>query len=632
MGRNSVKLSILIAYYNIEKYIGELLDALIPQIRDDVEVILLDDGSDVPFVNTPEYAKITSNIRVIRIEPNQGLSHARNIGIEEAAGDYLSFIDGDDVVSKDFVEQVLERIAGNPDYIELSWRALDNSDNRFNNKATATEKLANPSVCTRVFRKGFIGSLRFNELKDASEDEDFTRHLKMDRGGRAFVDKYVYFYRVDRENSLSMRFRAGLSRTRLIIYHYKHVTEDMTELLEEIKKEDEKNEVWLFTMKNDLPELEDYCRVRRPFHTWANELRGEPCSYVTVRESAINTQIVIYVSVLSGADGISTWIRNFCQWMHCRYSITVVYDAVPEAFLEELRPLVRVIKNKKPRTVLCDTVLMMRIGDTVPKNIKARRILQVVHTVNDGNKKLPSRDGYIYVSEASRNSFSLKGDVIYNLPPRKAPERTLTLVSTCRIDGSDKGRQNERMLKLCRMLRSKRIEFLWFYFSENSLTKDRSMVRIDTVKDVRPFLKIADYLVQLSDSEAYCYAITEALSHNVPVITTPLTVLDEIGFRDGIDGHVVPFDMDFDVEMLMDRERLDASFGSRESESVERWEELFGDPVQVDDYVPEVKVNCRILKPYFDMALQKDVKEGAYIEMWEERAKHLKNMGLVAIV
>ena len=86
----------------------------------------------------------------------------------------------------------------------------------------------------------------------------------------------MYFFRVENEGSLSHRFQQGLTKTKRIAYYYPRITEDMTWLLKEIKEEDEHNEVLLLTRQNDIPELKKYCRIRKPIHTWAHELRGEP--------------------------------------------------------------------------------------------------------------------------------------------------------------------------------------------------------------------------------------------------------------------------------------------------------------------------------------------------------------------
>jgi glycosyltransferase involved in cell wall biosynthesis len=96
------KLSIIIPAYNAEPYIEHLINRLKPQIRDDVEVLVVDDGSKFPYL--PPYPWV----RVIRQE-NKGLAGARNTGIENTTGKYLAFIDADDLVSEDFVDVILNR-------------------------------------------------------------------------------------------------------------------------------------------------------------------------------------------------------------------------------------------------------------------------------------------------------------------------------------------------------------------------------------------------------------------------------------------------------------------------------------------------------------------------------------------
>ena len=79
-----MKLSIIIPYYNTLEYTGELLDTLAPQIKKSVEVILIDDGSEVPFKTGYEWVKV---IRTKRTNP----ATARNKGLEVAKGDYIQF-------------------------------------------------------------------------------------------------------------------------------------------------------------------------------------------------------------------------------------------------------------------------------------------------------------------------------------------------------------------------------------------------------------------------------------------------------------------------------------------------------------------------------------------------------------
>jgi glycosyltransferase involved in cell wall biosynthesis len=158
------------------------------------------------------------------------------------------------------------------------------------------------------------------------------------------------------------------------------------------------------------------------------------------------------------------------------------------------------------------------------------------------------------------------------------------------------------------------------------------MVQIYPVQDVRPFLRMADYLVQLSDSEAYCYSIVEAMEQCVPVITTPIEVLEEIGYTDGIDGYTVPFDMDFDVKKLLNKWNLNPGRIQNIGQAECRWSNFLGEMAAVEAYEPEKQQQCEVLKPYFDMELQKDMKPGEHVDMWRERAESLKNMGLIKIM
>ena len=91
-------LSIIVPVYNVERYIRACLDSILSQSYCAYELILIDDGSsDRSGAICDEYAH-RDNIRVFHTE-NRGVSHARNIGIEKATGEYLYFVDGDDLLA-----------------------------------------------------------------------------------------------------------------------------------------------------------------------------------------------------------------------------------------------------------------------------------------------------------------------------------------------------------------------------------------------------------------------------------------------------------------------------------------------------------------------------------------------------
>ena len=108
--KKNVPLSIIVPIYNVEKYIGSLVNSLVKQTNKNFEVIFIDDGS------TDESIQILKEIMAgseqefsfkLLQQVNQGLSSARNIGILNATGEYIFFLDSDDEIEINFVETIL---------------------------------------------------------------------------------------------------------------------------------------------------------------------------------------------------------------------------------------------------------------------------------------------------------------------------------------------------------------------------------------------------------------------------------------------------------------------------------------------------------------------------------------------
>lgn len=101
------KVSVIVAIYNIKDYIEECVESLLNQNYDNIEIILVDDGStDGSSEICDKYKKNSNNIRVLH-KNNGGLSDARNKGIIEATGEYLMFVDGDDWIEKDTIKTLV---------------------------------------------------------------------------------------------------------------------------------------------------------------------------------------------------------------------------------------------------------------------------------------------------------------------------------------------------------------------------------------------------------------------------------------------------------------------------------------------------------------------------------------------
>ena len=105
-----IVISIVMPVYNKEKYVHSILKDLQKQTFQNFECIVVDDGStDHSGIICDAVQKEDSRFQVIHIE-NGGLSNARNIGLENATGEYISFIDGDDYIDTKMYEVMMKKI------------------------------------------------------------------------------------------------------------------------------------------------------------------------------------------------------------------------------------------------------------------------------------------------------------------------------------------------------------------------------------------------------------------------------------------------------------------------------------------------------------------------------------------
>lgn len=103
--------SVLLPAYNVEDYIGRCIESVMNQTYKNIEIIIVDDCSpDHSGEIAEKYARIDSRVKVIHHERNLGLSESRNTGIEHATGQFITFVDSDDWVEKDYVAYLIKII------------------------------------------------------------------------------------------------------------------------------------------------------------------------------------------------------------------------------------------------------------------------------------------------------------------------------------------------------------------------------------------------------------------------------------------------------------------------------------------------------------------------------------------
>ena len=621
-----MKLSIIIPCYNAEPYIKDLLKALEPQIRDDIEVVLVDDGSEKPLKTSYKWCK------VIR-KKNGGVATARNLGIEKTTGEYIAFIDSDDMVSGDYVEKILEKAKEGPDLIQLSWKSLTKDGYQFNYLLKSdSDRLETPSCWSRVLKRAFLGDIRFNERKDSTEDEDFSRkvgYIFPDAPIKeASVTSYVYFYR-NVANSKIKRFKNGLMNSKRVVYYYKRVTREMQWLLEEIKKEDEVNEVWLLTQYNEIPELERYCQIHRPCNCWGHIIRGENYSGITKIEPPVKAQVVIYRRFMHYIGGLMTFTQNFVELMSDKYDITVVTERMNEERRHKLQEKANVVVTDGKVQVYCDTLIMLSFLDALPVNVHAKKIIRMCHACKtDPSWKIPhDGDETVYVSATAMKSHGVKdGKVIHNANfPVK--DRALILVSATRLPAADKGDNEKRFRILADKLNEKGIKYIWLNFADGALPNPpKNFYNMGVNYDMQSVIASADYVVQLSDSECWSYTCLESLMLNKPLICTPFPSVFEMGVKDGVNAHVIPFDMDFDVAKLLEIPKFEYKYDNARIKR--QWMKI----LNTKPSGKRQQVQVVVTVPYKDMVLDREMEIGEKLKMDIARAEHVQQIGYIKIL
>lgn len=194
-----VKLSICIPYYKTYEITNQLLKHLSIQQTSEVEIILIDDYCKNEFFNIKDELAL-NNIKLIEHKINKGVSKSRNDGIEMANGKYIAFIDSDDMVMPDYIEQLLNLInTRDEDIILFNWLDINTND--------VVRHPSNPAVWKAIYKKDILP--RFDENLRCREDYYFQKELESKNLTKYYYDRVLYIYNSGREDSLTWKNERG---------------------------------------------------------------------------------------------------------------------------------------------------------------------------------------------------------------------------------------------------------------------------------------------------------------------------------------------------------------------------------------------------------------------------------------
>lgn len=226
-------LSVIIPVYNVEPYLRECLDSIFSQVRPDVEVIAVNDGSTdgCPAILS-DYAEREPSLRIIHTE-NKGISSARNTGLKASKGDFVFFVDSDDLVAPGALQASCSILAGEKlDFLEMDFIRFSDGSSLETAILTKPERGRYPGITagngqelfadwvrsgffrtapwTRIYSSRFLreNDLYFIDGLIFEDAEWVPRVFRCAQRGK-YVPVTLYLYRDDRQGSVMTRYGAS---------------------------------------------------------------------------------------------------------------------------------------------------------------------------------------------------------------------------------------------------------------------------------------------------------------------------------------------------------------------------------------------------------------------------------------
>lgn len=205
------KISVIVPVYKAEKYLHRCVDSILAQTFTDFELILVNDGSpDNSGAICDEYAQKDSRVCVFHKE-NGGVSSARNLGLDNAQGEYITFCDADDYVTPDWLMAYSDSMLHNTDLaiqgyniIDCDKRIIRHLPSQKGNSIEAKHELIISLICQgmygylwiKLFRRQIIeeNNIRFDIKSAFREDEQFFSKYLEYTTTFCCIDKENYFY------------------------------------------------------------------------------------------------------------------------------------------------------------------------------------------------------------------------------------------------------------------------------------------------------------------------------------------------------------------------------------------------------------------------------------------------------
>lgn len=338
---------------------------------------------------------------------------------------------------------------------------------------------------------------------------------------------------------------------------------------------------------------------------------------------------VFYFRDLNVIGGIETFFYQLGLKYGKDFDITVYYRTGNPEQVEKLSKVVRVKRYRDGQTIRCKRVFLCFSLDIID-HVEAEEYWQMLHGDYSAIRIFPDRNPKIQmrvavskvVQESYRDYIGENSVVCYNPYTPVKPRKILRLISATRLT-AEKG--YNRMVTLAEYMDKAGIPFTWDIYTDSNKPFDNPSVSFKKPRtDVLDFIANADYLVQLSDTEGYCYTIVEALCAGTPVIVTDFKAAHEIGVVNGVNGWILPMDM----SVVNTDEIYKGLKKFKYTPPADDWGELLVPGSGSDEDDPNRTVTIRCKRVYYDIELEREMGYGEEWEVPMTRANKLLDLDL----
>lgn len=249
------KVSVVVPVYNSEKYLSRSLNSIINQTYKNLEIIVIDDcSSDDSKKLIKSYASKDDRIRPFYSEINQGVSKTRNIGLKTFTGDYILFVDADDVLTKDAIEIMVDRATRYDGDVVDSYHLVIYEDKGkkyyFTEGKIPKEDLVMGSlednidvlnkatyITGKIIKRELVEGLFFDESLTRYEDLVFEHQIKLRLKNMIFLNTIVYYYvQVSGSliNTLGEKHKAYLDAAKEVMKNYSKSSKKIKDKIESL--------------------------------------------------------------------------------------------------------------------------------------------------------------------------------------------------------------------------------------------------------------------------------------------------------------------------------------------------------------------------------------------------------------